>query len=38
MLKMDSEVVLNYHTGYYNIEKMQKGKKKLIKPKVLCYF
>lgn len=27
MLKMDSEVVLNYHTGYY-IEKMQKGKKK----------
>lgn len=30
MLKMDSEVVLNYHTGYY-IEKMQKGKKKTYK-------
>lgn len=26
MLKMDIEVVLNYHTGYYNIEKTQKKK------------
>lgn len=27
MLKTDIEVVLNYHSGYYNIEKMQKKKK-----------